>query len=60
MRVIDGPFSGFNGVVEDVNYDKGKLRCSCQHLRPPDPVELDFVQVTRKDLGEPGSTSGWR
>ena len=29
VRVIDGPFGGFNGVVEDVNYDKGKLRCPC-------------------------------
>jgi len=47
VRVIDGPFNDFNGVVETVNYDKNKLRVAVQILGRPTPVELDFGQVEK-------------
>ena len=47
VRVIDGPFNDFSGVVEQVNYDKNKLRVAVQILGRPTPVELDFGQVEK-------------
>jgi transcriptional antiterminator NusG len=47
VRVVEGPFNDFNGVVETVNYDKNKLRVAVQILGRPTPVELDFGQVEK-------------
>ena len=47
VRVNDGPFNDFNGVVEHVNYDKSKVRVAVQILGRSTPVELDFVQVEK-------------
>jgi transcriptional antiterminator NusG len=48
VRVIDGPFKDFSGTVEEINYEKSKLRVEVVIFGRATPVELDFDQVEKE------------
>ena len=49
VKVIDGPFSGFSGVIEEVNTEKRKLKVMVKIFGRKTPLELGFMQVEKED-----------
>ena len=49
VKVIDGPFSGFHGIVEEVNSEKHKLKVMVMIFGRQNPVELSFMQVAKEE-----------
>ena len=47
VKVIDGPFSGFTGVIEEINAEKNRIKVSVEIFCRPTPVEIEFNQVEK-------------
>jgi len=47
VRIIDGPFTDFNGVVEEVDTERGKVRLTVSFFNRDTPLELDFLQIEK-------------
>lgn len=47
VKIIDGPFKGFHGIVEDINPEKGRVKVQVEIFGRPTPVDLDFLQIEK-------------
>ena len=47
VRIKEGPFTDFNGMIEEVNYEKSKIRVTVTIFGRATPVELEFAQVEK-------------
>jgi transcriptional antiterminator NusG len=47
VRIVDGPFVDFVGVVDEINLEKGKVKVMVSFFGRETPVELDFLQVEK-------------
>ena len=47
VKVTEGPFSGFSGVIEEINSEKGRIKVSVEIFGRPTPVEIEFSQVEK-------------
>jgi transcriptional antiterminator NusG len=48
VRIMDGPFQDFRGVIDEINQEKGKIKVLVSFFGREVPVELDFLQVERE------------
>lgn len=47
IKIVDGPFTGFTGTIEEINFEKSKIKVSVSILGRQTPVELEFTQIKR-------------
>lgn len=47
VKIIDGPFKGFQGVVEEIHPEKGRIKVQVEIFGRPTPVDLDFLQIEK-------------
>ncbi len=47
VRIIEGPFNDFNGIVAEVDYERSSVKVSVQILGRSTPVQLDFIQIEK-------------
>ncbi|MPL81114.1 Transcription termination/antitermination protein NusG [bioreactor metagenome] len=48
VKIVDGPFSNFSGTIEEINYEKRKLKVTVKIFGRKTPVELSFIQVEKE------------